>query len=390
MAVAFRSKIWSVVIVVVLVGVIAATALSRRSTSNAATSAAPAAGERSATGRPVAVIKVTPGHITRDLRTLGTVAPLNQVEIQTRVDGQIAAVLFSEGQRVSAGGELFRIDPRPYQAEVKRALAGVEKNQADLQAATLLMSRLTDLNKRDTGSVPEKDMDAQRALVASLSGALHGAQAQLDSSRLELDYATIRSPINGRVGKRLVDVGNVVRVADGTKLVLITQMHPIAVDFSVPQEQLAEVRALEKQHSVRVDVQARKDDSVLDSGKVTFIGDSIDAKSGAITMRAQFANEEEQLWPGQLVDVKVNLDELSDALVIPQQAIRATGSGPAVFVVDASSHVQLRPVSIGFRSDGRASISRGLSPGETVVVEGVDGLSANASVSPVDYVGSAR
>lgn len=325
-----------------------------------------------------------------DLRTLGTVSPLNQVAVQSQVDGPISAVLFSEGQSVSAGDSLFRIDPRPYEAEYKRTAAGVEKDEADLQAATLLINRLINLNKRVAGSIPEKDLDAQRTLVASLTGSLHQAEAQLDASRLKLEYATIRSPIAGRVGKRLVDVGNVLRAADGTKLTLITQMHPIAVDFSVPQEHLAEIRALEKTGGVRIEVRANRAGAILDAGKLTLLGDSIDPKTGSITLRAQCANQDQQLWPGQLVDVRVPLAELRDVVVIPQQAIRATGSGPAVFVVDRDSRVELRPISVGLRSDGFASISGGLSPGETVVVEGVDGLSAHMPVNPVAYSGSTQ
>jgi multidrug efflux system membrane fusion protein len=325
-----------------------------------------------------------------DLRILGTASPLNVVAVQSQIDGAISAVLFSEGQTVRAGEPLFRIDPRPYEAELKRAAAGVEKGEADLQAATLLMSRLIDLNKRQSGSIPEKDLDAQRTLVASLTGALHQAQAQLDSSRLKLDYATIRSPIAGRVGKRLVDVGNVLRAADGTKLTLITQMRPIAVDFSVPQEHLAEIRALSRKEGAEIEVRASRGGAILDVGKLTLLGDSIDTKTGSITIRAQCANQDDQLWPGQLVDVRVILAELRDVLVIPQQAIRATGSGPAVFVVDRDSRVELRHVSVGIQSDGRASISKGLSPGETVVVEGVDGISAHMPVSPIAYSGSAQ
>lgn len=375
---------------VAVVAVLAATGLASRSQSAASALATALPAAAVPAGRPVAVLKVTPGTITKDLRILGTVAPLNQVAVQSQIDGPIAAVLFSEGQRVSAGEPLLRIDPRPYEAELKRAAAGVEKDEADLQAATLLNNRLTDLNKKRAGTLPEKDLDAQRALVASLTGALHEAQAQLDSSRLKLEYATIRSPIEGRVGKRLVDVGNVLRAADGTKLTLITQMHPIAVDFSVPQEHLAEIRALEKRQGVRIEVRASQAGTLLDVGKLTLLGDSIDPKTGSITLRAQCANQDEQLWPGQLVDVRVTLAELHEALVIPQQAIRATESGPAVFVVDQASRVELRPVSIGLRSDGHASITRGLSPGDTVVVEGVDGLSAHMPVSPVTYSGSGQ
>jgi membrane fusion protein, multidrug efflux system len=369
--------------VIAVVAVLAASGLAGRSRSAAAELAPASAAAAVPAARPVAVLKVTLGTITEDLRILGTVTPLNQVAVQSQIDGPISAVLFSEGQRVSAGEPLLRIDPRPYEAEVERAAAGVEKDQADLQAATLLNDRLTALNRKEVGTLAEKDLDAQRALVASLTGALHQAQAQWHSSRVRLEYATIRSPIAGRVGKRLVDVGNVLRAADGTRLTLITQIHPIAVDFSVPQEHLAQIRALQMKQGVRIEVRASRSDSLLDVGKLTLLGDSIDPKTGSITLRAQCANRDEQLWPGQLVDVRVTLAELREALVIPQQAIRATASGSAVFVVDRDSHLELRPVSIGIRSDGHVSITQGLSPGETVVVEGVDGLSAHMQVSPV-------
>jgi len=370
-----------VMVVVALAGGLAAAMLPRHSKSQSSTTVA---------ARPVAVVQVKVDHITKDLRVLGTVSPLNVVAVQAQIDGQISAVMFSEGQRVVAGDKLFRIDPRLYEAELNRALAGVEKDQADLQAATLLMHRLVDLNNRDPGFTPKKDLDAQQALVASLAGALHQSQAQLESARVKLEYATIRAPIAGRVGKRLIDVGNVLRAADGTKLTSITQMDPIDVDFSVPQEYLPAIRALEGTGPVRVELRASQTDRVLGTGKVVFLGDSIDQKSGSILMRAQFDNKDERLWPGQFVDVRVTLADLSDQIVIPQQAIRAAAMGPAVFVVNPESEVELRPVTIGLRSDGRVSISKGLSPGETVVVEGVDGLSAHMHVSTVAYMDQAQ
>jgi multidrug efflux system membrane fusion protein len=367
-----RFKIFAVVVLSTIGVVISAAIWPRHSTIPPVAVAA----------RPVTVVRVKPERISNELRILGTVAPLQVVALQAQIDGQISAVLFREGQRVSAGAKIFEIDPRPYQAALEQAAASSEKNRADLQSAVLLMNRFDQLSKRDQGMISQKDLDSQRLLVASLSASLHQAEAQLSSATLKLGYTTIRSPIDGRIGKRLIDVGNVIRAADGTRLAQITQLRPIAVDFSVTQSHLAAIRELDKSQSkVRVDVGLPDTGMLFDTGFLTLIGDAVDSKSGSIVMRAEFENKDEQLWPGQFVEVRIILSEVQDALVVPQQSIRNVLNGSAVFVVNESSLVELRPVILGLRSDGRVAISKGVVEGEAVVVEGVDGLTAHMRVS---------
>jgi membrane fusion protein, multidrug efflux system len=312
------------------------------------------------------------------LHGIGTAQAYNMVAIKSRVDGQIIKVDFKEGQEVKEGDPLFQIDPRPYQASLEQAQAAKQKDEAQLAGAKLDLERYSKL--LGTGYQTRQSYDNQTALVAQLQAAIKGDQAQIDNAKLNLGYADIRSPIDGRLGARLVDKGNLVHANDNTALVTITELKPIFVSFTLPQETLDEVR--EHQDKAPLIVRAYSGDGgkLLAEGKLTLIDNSIDQSTGTIHLKARFDNQDERLWPGEFVSLRVILKVLPEVATVPSQTVQEGPNGHYAYVIKPDDTVERRPVEVASIQDGIAVVTKGLKAGERVVVEGQYRLTEGARV----------
>jgi membrane fusion protein, multidrug efflux system len=313
------------------------------------------------------------------LSAIATVQAFNTVLVRARVDGEIRRVAFSEGTNVKRGDVLVELDPRPLQAQLQLAEAQKEKDQTQLSNAKRDLARYEYLVKLD--SAPSQTLDTTQSLVDQLGAAINADEAQVEFARLQVTYATIRAPISGRAGARLVDAGNMVHPGDANGLVVLTQVNPIAMTFALPQDSLSGLRAQQAQHPLRVMAITEDGSRVLDEGTLTLIDNQIDAATGTIRCKAVFANAKEALWPGQFVTARVLLKTLSNAVVVPATAVQAGAQGPYVYVISEKKLAELRRVETGQSIDGQTVITRGLSGGEQVVVEGQFQLEPNAPVA---------
>ena len=329
-------------------------------------------------GVPVTAGTVTAADMPVLLNAIGTVQAFNNVTIKSRVDGQIVKVAFNEGQDVKAGTPLLQIDPRPYQAALEQAQATREKDQAQLAMAQADLARWSELVA--SGYKSRQTLEQTQAQAAQLHASIKGDEAQINNARLNLEYAEIRAPIDGRLGARLIDVGNMVRATDAAGLVTIAQLKPIFVSFTVPQEHLHKIR--EKQAGGPLLVQAFGGDNktLLSEGKLTVIDNAVDQPTGTIRLKASFANSDERLWPGEFVNVRLVLMTRKGVPTVPAQTVQAGPSGSYAYVIKPDSTVERRPVEITTVQDGVAVIAKGLSPGEQVVVEGQYRLTNGARV----------
>jgi len=345
-------------------------------------------GERSspaATAVRVAVVRS--GAIATSITNIGTVQALNTVLVRARVDGAVEEVLFKEGEIVSRGQVLVKLDPLPFEAQLRVSQAQLAKDTALLDNARVDLNRYEDLVQAD--SVSTQTRDTARSLVAQLIGAVANDAAQVDLARLSLSYATIRAPLTGRVGARLVDAGNIVHATDTNGLVVITQISPIAVTFAVPQERLRELRAAQARGPIPVTVLNEAGGLSESDGAVTMIDNQIDTTTGTIRCKAQFSNAGDALWPGQFVTVRIALKKLPDAILIPSVAVQNGSEGPYVYVVAAGNHVKARPVRIGSVEGDLTVVVGGLSASERVVTEGQFRLEPDALVH-IESVDSPR
>ncbi|MDB6090356.1 MAG: putative efflux rane fusion protein [Gammaproteobacteria bacterium] len=326
----------------------------------------------------VRVAVVRRAAISTSVTNIGTVQALNTVLVRARVDGAIEQVLFKEGQIVSRGDVLVKLDPLPFEAQLRVNQAQLAKDSALLDNARVDLQRYEDLLQADSTS--KQTRDTARSLVAQLAAAVANDAAQVDLARLSLSYATIKAPIAGRVGGRLIDAGNIVHTADAAGLVVITQLSPIAVSFAIPQERLGELRAAQVRGPIPVTVLNEAGGPSENQGEVILIDNQIDATTGTIRCKAQFSNATDTLWPGQFVTVRIALKTLPDAILIPTIAVQNGSEGSYVYVVTASNRVQARVVHIGSVEGDQAIVVSGLSPGETVVTEGQFRLEPDAPV----------
>jgi multidrug efflux system membrane fusion protein len=295
-----------------------------------------------------------------------------------RVNGQITQIYFKQGDQVTANQPLFLIDPRPYQAALEQAQAAKQKDEAQLVGAKLDLDRYSKLV--GTGYQTRQSYDQQTALVAQLQAAIKGDQATIDNAQLNLGYADIRSPIDGRLGARLVDKGNLVHASDNTALVTITEVKPIFVSFTLPQDTLDQLRQEQQKSPLAVRAYSSDGSKLLSEGKLTLIDNSIDQTTGTIHLKARFDNLDERLWPGEFVSLRVILRVRPHVATVPAQTVQEGPEGNYAYIIKPDNTVERRNVDVAAVQDGLAVVTKGLSPGERVVVEGQYRLTEGARV----------
>ncbi len=309
---------------------------------------------------------------------VGTIQALNTATVRAQVDGRLLEITFREGQDVNAGDVLARIDPRTYQAQYDQAVAKLAQDAAQLANARLDLERYVRLAATNAGS--RQQADTQRASVKQLEAQLKLDQAQIDSAKTQLDFTTIRAPISGRTGIRLVDTGNILRSGDATGIVTITQVNPIALVFNLPQQQLQALRAGMKKGDVAVQALEADNKTLIESGKIDVIDNLVDSTTGTIKTKAQFANKDLRLWPGQFVNVRVFISALQDVITIPSGAVQRGPSGPYVYLIK-DDQVAQTDVTIGLQNETLAVVTKGIDPGARVVTSGFGRLSDEAKVT---------
>jgi multidrug efflux system membrane fusion protein len=331
--------------------------------------AAAAAGKDAAI--PVTTVAAGREDLPDYLTGIGTVLAAQTVSVRARVDGQLERIAFVEGQDVKEGALLAQIDPRPYQAQLAQAMGQKAHDEASLAAALKDLERYTTLVSEN--SVAQQTLDTQAATVNQLRASLQSDQAQMDNATVQLGYTTIRAPISGRTGVRLLDVGNIVHATDTTGLVVINQIDPIAVTFTLPEKTFESVnRAIARSGSKPLEVTAlaQEDQSVLGTGHLQLVNNQIDTATGTYQLKAYFPNASHTLWPGQYVNARLLLGIRHDAVTVPQTAVQRGPSGLYVYVVNRDSTVTMRPLDVTQTQEGMAVIGRGLNAGERVVTDG--------------------
>jgi multidrug efflux system membrane fusion protein len=322
-------------------------------------------------GGPVPVV---PGTVEKKdtpiyLNGIGTVQAFNTVTVQSRVDGEIKQIAFTEGQDVKAGDLLAQVDPAPYQAAYDQAVSKKAQDDAQLVNAHLNMTREEDLFAKKAVSTQERD--AQRALTDQLEATVKADAAAITSAKVQLDYTRIVAPISGRTGIRLVDQGNVVHSGGNAGIVVLTQLQPISVVFTLREQDLVEIK---KQNIAPTDFKVLATDrdttTVLDTGILAVIDNQIDQTTGTIKLKATFPNDSFQLWPGQFINARLLLKTQKDGLIVPASAVQRGPQGTFVFVIGTDETVSIRPVKVGPIEQGEALIESGLEAGERVVVDG--------------------
>jgi membrane fusion protein, multidrug efflux system len=310
---------------------------------------------------------------------VGTARALNTVTVRSQVDGKIIAISFVEGQDVPQGFVLAKIDPTTYQAQYDQAVASKAKDEAQLANARVDFDRYTRLAA--TNAVNKQQLDTQKALVAQLEAQVKLDQAAIDNARAILSYTDVVAPIAGRTGIRLVDQGNLVRAADTTGIVILTQLRPISVFFSLPQQTLPDLNKGMAEGQLPVDALNADGKGLLDKGKVVVIDNQVDQTTGTVKIKAEFPNTNLQLWPGQFINVRVLIDTLRNVVVVPTAAIQRGPNGAFVYVLKDDSTVTVRRVNLTQLDDVQAVVANGLQAGERVVTTGFARLTEGAQVT---------
>jgi multidrug efflux system membrane fusion protein len=337
-------------------------------------------GQKGAAGMAVSVAVAAAS--TMDLPVylsgLGSVEAFNTVVVKTRIDGQLVQVNFKEGQDVQKGDLLAVIDPRPYQVALAQAEAMLYKDQSALKDAKLNMDRFAGLVK--DGVIPQQQYDTQVSLVGQLEGAVRADQANVDNQKLNIAYTQITAPVSGRVGLRQVDIGNMVHAADANGLVVITQLQPIAVIFTLPEDNLPAVQQHMGKGQLQVQAYSRDDQTKLATGTLLTIDNQIDPTTGTGKLKAVFDNHEHALWPNQFVNARLLLEVRKNNTVVPAAAIQRGPQGTYVFTVKPDKTAEMRPVTVSYSQGNYAAISQGIASGESVVTDGQDKLQPGTPV----------
>jgi multidrug efflux system membrane fusion protein len=342
----------------------------------------PSAGAAQAQQRPVPV--VTAQAQQRDLPIyldgLGTVAAAKTITVRPQVDGRLESVAFREGQVVRRGEVLAQLDPRPFLVQLEQAKGALTRDAAQLRVARLALARNLELRREKL--VAQQDVDNQEAAVGQFEGAVRIDQAQIDNARLNLEYARITSPIDGVTGVRLVDPGNLVRGTDANGIVVLTQLDPVAVLFTLPQDYLPQVSQQMELGTLTVEAFSRDGNTKLGSGELLVIDNQINQNTATMRLKATFANPQRALWPNQFVRARLLLTVHNGAIVVPTTAVQRGPEGTFAYVVAPDLTVQPRPIEVELTQGDVAAIARGLSAGEVVVADGAAALRPGAKVAP--------
>jgi membrane fusion protein, multidrug efflux system len=340
-------------------------------------------GDHSRAATDLTLVPVTVGTVTaRDmpiwLSGIGSVQPINAVTVKVRVDGQLERVLFTEGQEVRDGDVLAEVDPRPYQAQLDQAAANKARDQAQLANARLDLGRANKLATLGAGT--SQNADTLKAQVAQLEAAVQADQAMVDTARLNLEFCTVKSPLDGRVGMRLVDPGAIVHAGDPNGLFTVTQMQAISVLFSLPQDDLPDVLAGQANGELPVAVFTRDGSRHLADGRLVFVDSQVDQTNGQVRLKANFTNTDRSLWPGAFVTARVKVRTEHAATVVPDRAVQRGEAGTYVYLLQPDQTVAVRQVKPGPTAEGFTDILSGLKPGETIVVDGQSRLAPGVKV----------
>jgi multidrug efflux system membrane fusion protein len=317
---------------------------------------------------PVTVAQAKTADFPVYLNGLGAVEPYQTVLIRSRIDGAVTKIAFKQGQMVKEGDVLVQIDPRPYQAALDQALAKKTQDEASLRDAQLNLQRYAGLAKQD--SVSLQQLDTQQATVDQLIAQIKGDQAIIDNAQTQVDYTTIRAPLTGKTGFRLVDAGNIVHAVDTTGIVTIVQLQPISVVFTAPEEDVSQINKALAAGATPVIALSSDGLRTLSQGHLAVVNDAIDPASGAIGMKATFENADGALWPGLSVATRLLVDTLKQVIVVPDGAVQRGPNGLYAFVVGSDNKVETRDITVGKEGDGQSVVLTGLTAGETVVTAG--------------------
>jgi len=376
-------RVWPWAAAVIILAVVAAGVWywTSRPTAEPQATGAPGGRRSDPSARPLPVVAapVRKGSIDVYLNALGTVTPTNVVTVKPRVDGQLMRVAFTEGQLVKAGDLLAEIDPRPFQVMLEQAQGQMGKDQALLKNAQVDLERYRTLLAQD--SIAKQQVDTQEALVRQYEGTIKADQAAIDSAKLQLTYSRVTAPTSGRVGLRQVDAGNVVHAADANGIVVIAQLQPITVVYPIPEDNLPQVmRRLATGEAVAVDAWDRDQKRKLATGKLLTADNQIDTTTGTVKLKAEFPNADLALFPNQFVNIRMLVETVADATLLPSAAIQRGAPGTFVYSVNNDQTVSVTPVKLGPVQGETTAIISGIAPGAMVVVDGTDKLREGAKV----------
>jgi len=342
-------------------------------------------GSGDGTRRPLAPVQAataTSQSVPQYLSGLGTVTAANTATVRSRVNGDLLAIHFTEGQQVNAGDLLAEVDPRPYQVALTQAQGQLAKDQATLANARRDLARFEKLAK--TSLVSQQELDTQRSLVNETLGTLKADEGSVASAQLNLTYSKITAPIAGRVGLKQVDVGNYVTSGDTTGIVVITQTHPIDVVFTLAENSISSILKAQKSgQPLLVEAWDRSNENLIASGKLLSLDNQIDVTTGTIKIKARFDNQDDALFPNQFVNVRLKVNTLQNAVVIPPAALQMGNEGHFVWVVNSDNKVSKKSVIAGLQDSQKVVVSAGLEAGERVVTDGLDRLTEGAKVEVV-------
>jgi membrane fusion protein, multidrug efflux system len=342
--------------------------------------------ERKATTATDSPVPVVAGEVARHdvpiyLRGVGTVIAYNTVVVRSQIQGELTRIAFTEGQPVRAGGLLAEIDPRPYHAQLDQVTATRDRDRAQLVNAEANLARYTELGAK--GWASQQLVDTQRAQVQQLRSAIKADEALIEAAAVQLGYTRLTSPIDGITGVRQIDIGNIIHPTDPSGLVVVTQIQPISVIFTLPETDLPRIQQQMARGSLAALAYSQDDKIELDRGRLALLDNEILQTTGSVRLKAEFPNAAHRLWPGELINIWLRLEVRHDGLTIAPSAVQQGPDGAYVYVIGTESTVSLRPVTVGQVSGGQALITRGLAAGEQVVVDGQYRLKAGSRVVPL-------